>query len=107
MITKEERPEKEIESELYLGPEGPNVFLSIEVSRSKIKKVWFICTFITLEREAAEEYIIRQWTRESRFIYEEKHRPLKLIKSWSIKKDDKSEKIIKEFVEKLQYLKGE
>ena len=108
MIEKEENPTKEVDKDLYLGPDGPNVFLSLEISKIKGRGDWFISIFVTLEREAAEEYIVRQWTRKTKLIDNKDDRqPLKLIKSWPVKKYDKSQRILKEFVEKLQYLKGE
>jgi len=110
MIEKEENPTKEVDEDLHLGPVGPNVFLSLEISKVKeqSRSYWFISTFVTLEREASEEYIIRHWTRKTKLIDNKYERqPLKLVKSWPVKKHDKPQRILKEFVEILQYLKGE
>ncbi len=104
MIIKEEEY-------VALGPEGPNIFLSNIVSTEQVKKQKALFTYvnyITLEREAAETFVIRQWTRRFKDTENKKTiEPLKLIRNWEVKKYDKAEKVLKEFAEKLKYLKGE
>jgi len=93
-IFKEEVPDPDE----YEGPQGANIFLSIPVVIPQNKKhAHFIC----LEREAAGAYIVSYW---SNLITTEA--PPKRHKAWDIKNDD-PQKILKEFVERLQFLKGE
>jgi hypothetical protein len=102
MITQEERGGKE-----YDGPDGPNVFLSLNVVESKNKK-----TYITLEREGPENYIIGVWTRTIKKSFDVDGNedglnlgPLLRLTVWELK-EDKANKILKIFAEKFLFLQG-
>jgi len=94
-ITDEERGKEE-----YTGPEGPNIFLSLE-ARTTDKEEFFL----TLEREEAEKYIVCFYAR---FVASPTgpRKPLKRINSWEVK-DDRANKIVRMFAEKLKYVRGE
>lgn len=93
-ITKEEikNPDE------YEGPVGANVFLSlpvIEIRESKHEN------YICLEREAQNKYIVSHWSCLSNTVTSPKRQ-----KVWEIKQEV-PKKILKEFVERMQFLKGE
>ena len=92
-ITKEEI----LTPDEYEGPQGANIFLSLPLNIAKVKTEDYIC----LERESKGVFIISHW---SRLIISAA--PPKRIKVWECKQTDPA-KILKEFAEKLIYLKGE
>lgn len=96
IITQEERGGKE-----YDGPDGPNVFLSLNAIDSKKQK-----TYVTLEREGPEKYIVAEWTR---FVKRKEDEvvlgPLKRIQVTEVK-EQKANKIVKEFASKLIFVQG-
>ena len=97
-ITKEE-----IEKiEEYEGPIGANIFLSLpfDVSNQIIHNKYE--NYICLEREAQNKYIISHWF----CIANNASTVPKRHKAWDVKNDD-PKKILKEFVERMQHLKGE
>ena len=93
-ITKEEL-EKPNE---YIGPRGANIFLSLSAYvDSQSKKQHFVC----LEREANDEFVVSHWTKSLK-----QKSPLKKVRVWAVK-EVTPVKILKIFIEKLQYVKGE
>ena len=83
----------------YEGPTGANIFLSIPLHQdSKSKYEDYIC----LEREAQNKYIVSHWNCAS---YSTTAIP-KRVKAWDII-NDIPKKVLKEFVERMQFLKGE
>ena len=92
-ITKEEI----LTPDEYEGPRGANVFLSLPLNIAKVKTEDYIC----LERESKGVFIISHWSR----LIISASSP-KRIKVWECKQTEPT-KILKEFAEKLTYLKGE
>ncbi len=90
LITQEERGGKD-----YDGPDGPNIFLSLQVNEYKGKK-----EYITLERENPEKYIIGRWLKGK------PPSPLNRKKVWEVE-ENQANRIIKYFANKLIFLKGE
>jgi len=96
-ITKEEI--KEISE--YEGPSGANIFLSLsllDVNKTNNKYENYIC----LEREAQNKYIISYWNCLANSTISTPKRQ----KAWDAINDD-PKKVLKEFVERMQILKGE
>jgi len=94
-ITKEEI--KDIDR--YEGPINANIFLSLQFDIKKNKKhEHYIC----LEREAQNKYIVSYWSCLTGASLSTPKR----IKAWDIKYDT-PKKILKEFVDTMQFLKGE
>lgn len=81
----------------YEGPDGPNIFLSLPVEVSKSKWENYIC----LERESKGVYIISHWT-----CLKSSEAPPKRFKAWPSKHDE-IKRILKEFTERIAFLKGE
>ncbi len=83
---------------LYEGPTGANIFLSLPVHCADEKYENYIC----LEREAQSKYIISHWNclRSNELAIP------KRIKAWDVKQDA-PKKILKDFAERMSYLKGE
>jgi len=88
---------------------GPNIFLCLEIPGRNKREIGFL----TLEREAVETYLIGSWVRfkpkkEDKKPKEDsdKKPPLKRVKAWAVKYDT-PKKIIKEYAEKLKYVRGE
>ncbi len=80
----------------YEGPVGANIFLSLDVNiENDIKHDNYIC----LEREAAGAFIISSWC----CLIDKKP---KRVKAWNVKQTT-PKKILKEFAEKMSFLKGE
>ena len=87
--------------------EGPNVFLCLDVPGRTSREL----SWLALERESKEKYIIRLWTKRKRKPEVDKdgkeiETPIKISSQWSIN-ENSPEKILKQYVEKLKYLKGE
>lgn len=93
-IMKEEHPEG---MENYKGPVGPNVFISIPLGILTRNTEHYLC----LERESRGVYVISHWNRTSKPDHFNKK-----VKVWESKYDD-TKKILKEFVDKATFLKGE
>jgi len=86
------------EPDKYEGPYGANIFLSLSLNDKEQKYENYIC----LEREAQNKYVISHWNCLTNVITSNPKR----IKTWDIKQDI-PKKILKEFVERMQFLKGE
>jgi hypothetical protein len=98
-ITKEEieKPDK------YEGPVGANIFLSLPINIPEeiidnIKLENYIC----IEREAQNKYIISNWNCVANSTTATPRR----VQAWNVKHDE-PKKILKEFIDRLQFLKGE
>jgi len=102
-ITEEEKDNMTCPESLL---EGPNIFLCLDVpGRTKIERAW-----LALERESKEKYIMRLWTQgKAKTLDREgkaKESPIKISAQWPIN-EDKPQKILKQYAERLHYLKGE
>jgi hypothetical protein len=91
-IMKEERPK-------FLNPFdepiGPNIFLSVQFPDKKY------ISFLCLERESKEKYIVSKWSKPSNGTV------LKRQKVWEVEDIGKAEKILKFYAETLKYVRGE
>jgi len=97
-ITKEE-----IEDiDKYEGPSGSNIFLSLSLNDVNQIDQYKYENYICLEREAQNKYIISHWNC---LINSTTSTPRRQ-KAWNVKSDD-PKKVLREFVERMQYLKGE
>jgi hypothetical protein len=84
-----------------IAPKGPNILLSLEVPGRTVKDI----AFLTLERESNSKYlVILQTMLKSQLVNEDAS--LKRRKFWEIE-DNRPEKILTFYAEKLKYLKGE
>lgn len=93
-IMAEERPKfNNREAE----PTGPNIFLAIQCNKFENS----LTSFLTLEREMKEKYIVVLMAKNSK-----KDAILKRQKVWEIN-ENKAEKILKFFAETLKFVKGE
>jgi hypothetical protein len=81
----------------YEGPTGPNIFLSLPVEIPKARTEDYIC----LERESKGVFIISHWS-----CLKSSEASPKRVKVWPSKYDD-IKKILKEFTERIVFLKGE
>ncbi len=79
-------------------PDGPNVFLSLEVPGRNKKEL----AFLTLEREMPEKYITGMWSKS----LSDPEASLKKIRIWE-SKEVKAAKILKEYASIIKYLRGE
>jgi hypothetical protein len=91
-IMKEEKPKF---TNPFDEPIGSNIFLAVQYNDKK--NVSFLC----LEREAKEKYIISQWSRPKNATI------LKRKKVWVVEDYGKAEKILKFYAETLKYVRGE
>ena len=82
-------------------PTGPNTFLAIEVPGIKNNEV----SFLSLEREGEEEYLVVLWSLYNKF-YADESKNLKKIKVWQIN-ENKAEKILINFAKTVKLLRGE
>jgi hypothetical protein len=82
----------------YEGPVGSNIFLSLPIVTNNKKYENYIC----IEREAQNKYIISHWNCLANINTSTPKR----AKVWVVKHDN-PKKILKEFVERMQFLKGE
>ena len=105
-IMEEEKNEFKYPDEVL---KGPNIFLCLEIPGRNKKEIGFL----VLEREAVESYIVGRWVRfkpkkEAKNPEKDpdKKPPLKRVDAWPIKYDT-PKKIIKEYAEKLKYVRGE
>ena len=96
-IQREETDGKEDE----IAPTGPNIFLSLEVPGRTTKEI----AFLTLERETNSKYLVILYTmlksQISNKIISLKRRSVSEIE------DNRPEKILTFYAQKLKYLKGE
>ena len=84
-------------------PIGPNIFLSLEIPSTNPKGL----TYLALERESSNQFILGVWTKRLIAISEyTTDISLKRIKVWPVKYHD-AKRIMKEFAEKFKFLKGE
>lgn len=81
----------------YEGPSGPNIFLSLPVEIKGSKSENYIC----LERESKGVFVISHWS-----CLKSSEAPPKKVKVWPSKYDN-IKKILKEFTERIVFLKGE
>ena len=92
-IMKEERPN-------FLNkhdePIGSNIFLAVQFKDKG--SISFLC----LERESKETYIISLWSKSSGTTGS-----LKRKKVWTVEKYNQPEKILKFYAENLKYVRGE
>jgi len=94
-ITKEEI--KDIDG--YEGPSGANILLSLNAAlKTDHKYEHYIC----LEREAQNKYIISHWNCLSNSTTATPKR----VKAWDVK-NEKPKKVLVEFIERMQFIKGE
>jgi len=94
-IMKEETPRmKNIE----LAPKGPNKFITLEVPGLLRNEIGFV----TLEREAEEDYIVVYWT----YRPNKPDRPLKKVKVHQIE-GDSAKKILYQFAKLVKFYRGE
>jgi len=82
-------------------PTGPNTFLSIEIPGIKSNQV----SYLALERESEEQYLIVLWSIYTKF-YVDETKNLKKIKVWEIN-ENKAEKILINFAKTVKLLRGE
>jgi len=94
-IAKEEIKDKDA----YEGPVGANIFLSLPVNVINDRKHE---NYICLEREAQNKYIVSHWNCLANITTSTPKR----VQAWDIKNDD-PKKVLKEFVERMQFIKGE
>lgn len=78
-------------------PIGPNIFLAIQCS----KETDILVSYLVLEREMKEKYIVVLMGQNTK-----KDNILRRQKVWEVK-EDKAEKILKFYAEKLKFVKGE
>ena len=97
-ITKEEI--KDIKE--YEGPSGANIFLSLPLNDVDQVDQYKYENYICLEREAQNKYIVSHWNCLINSITATPKRQ----KAWDAINDD-PKKVLKEFVERMQILKGE
>ncbi len=82
-------------------PTGPNTFLSIEIPSIKKNEI----SYVSLEREGEESYLIVLWSLYKKFYIDET-KNLKKIKVWEIN-ENKAEKILIQFAKTVKLLRGE
>ncbi len=97
-IIKEE--ESKFENKLD-KPEGPNIFLALEVPGITRKE---IC-FITLERDFPGKFVVALWAKIKEKPEQEK-KSMKKTRVWEINETD-VKKILKEYVKIVKFMKGE
>jgi hypothetical protein len=103
-IYKEEMEENEMEYIDY-GPEGPNIFLCLQVPGHTTKHVGFL----TLERESEDLYLSVFWALLKKDIIPgdvENTPAARKMKVWEIK-EYKTEKILTEYAKTFKLLNGE
>jgi len=94
-IMEEERPKfKNPEQE----PKGSNIILAIEFDSKVEKEISYLC----LEREFVEKYLVSIWVGKLNFT----NYTFKRKKIWEVN-ESTAEKIIKFYAEILKYLRGE
>ena len=81
------------------APEGPNVFLTIEVPGKNKNEFAFLC----LEREGPESFVTVFWSVLKKNAVTENLRKRNV---WEIK-EVKTHKIFKEFAKTIKFMKGE
>ena len=81
-------------------PIGPNTFLSIEVPGIKTNQI----SYLSLERESEEKYLIVLWSLYKKFYLDET-KNLKRVKVWEII-ENKAEKILINFAKTVKLLRG-
>lgn len=97
-ITKEEISDPDS----YEGPVGANIFLSLPVYSKDEVNPYKYESYICLEREAQNKYIISHWS----CLKGNSAAIPKRQKAWDVKQEV-PKKILREFIERLQFLKGE
>lgn len=80
-------------------PDGPNIFLTVEVPGKNKRELAFLC----LERETPEKYIIVLWSVLKKDPTSDKLRKRKV---WEIK-EVKPNKILKEYAKIIKFMRGE
>jgi len=94
-ISDEEGPAEHVN----YTPVGPNIFLAIETKGTMKHEISFLC----VEREMKEKYIISRW---SGYPYKEEQRSFR-VASWELTTENTATKILIAFAKKLKYFKGE
>ena len=90
---------------LEYGPEGPNIFLCLEVPGHTTKHIGFL----TLEREEEELYLAVFWALERSQIIPDDPKntlPARKKRVWEIR-DHRAEKILTEYAKHFKFLRGE
>jgi hypothetical protein len=85
----------------HLMPRGPNILLCLEVPGRTQKEY----AFLTLERDPAQEYIMRLWTVEVRKA-KEMPPPIRVVWVERIR-EDKPKRVMKEYAKAYKFYKGE
>lgn len=93
-VMEEERPKFHNPA---FEPIGPNIFLAVQCSKEND----ILVSYLVLEREMKEKYIVVLMSQNSK-----KDNILRRQKVWEVK-EDKAEKILKFYAEKLKFVKGE
>jgi hypothetical protein len=84
-------------------PQGPNIFLSLEVPGRTTKEIGFL----TLERESHDLFILGFYTLPYAFAKDSESSKLpKRIKIWEVE-EHRPEKILTEYAKKYKFLRGE
>lgn len=89
--------EKYIEHSLDL-PKGPNIFIALEVPGRTKDEV----AFLSLDREIHENYVAVLWTKRKKLV----DIALRKTKTWPIN-ESKADKIFKEYIRLVKFMKGE
>jgi len=105
-IKEEENPEpvvmfvnKEGENQgIDITPTGPNIFLALPVPGLTTRDITFLC----LERELKESFIISIWTKPDYMIG-----PLRRVVTHQIPDGELPKNILKEYALKFKVMKGE
>ena len=93
-IMEEEKPKF---TKPAFEPVGSNIFLAIQCSKEND----ILVSYLVLEREMKEKYIVVLMGQNTK-----KDNALRRQKVWEVK-EDKAEKILKFYAEKLKFVKGE
>jgi len=83
--------------DLDIAPQGPNIFLSLSIPPRYRGEATFIC----LERELDQSFIISVWSAKKVGVGD-----LKRVKVFRIKGHDPKE-VMKEFARKVKFMRGE
>lgn len=79
-------------------PTGPNIYLAIEVPGITKRDICFVC----LERESRGKFIASLWSKQNLGSTT----PIKRTVVWEIK-EDKAERILGFFADKVAFMRGE
>lgn len=91
-ISEEEKNEEKTDV-----PEGPNIYLAIEVPGITSRDLCYVC----LERESRGKFIVSLWSKQKG-----RDTPIKRTIVWEVK-EDTTEKILSFFADKVSFMRGE